>query len=300
MRLAVAAALTMWIGTTLLLAEVRWFSRPTLTERLRPFVPGAATDTRRTGALSVDSFRDVIAPIARTFGSRMARAFGVRESLDVRLERVHSPLDASEFRVKQLSRMVLSLGVAAAVTLLVQPPAVVALLGVLGAPVLAFLVVEQQLAAASARWQRRLQLELPVVAEQLAMLLGAGYSLGSALQRIAERGTGAAATDLARVMRRIRQGVSDVDALREWADVADVKALHRLVPVLALNRDASDLGRLLGEEARGIRRDAQREFVETMERRLQSVWIPVTVATLVPGAVFLAIPFLEALRLFSS
>ena len=36
-----------------------------------------------------------------------------------------------------------------------------------------------------------------------------------------------------------------------------------------------------------------------MERRGQQVWIPVTVAALVPGAIFLAIPFIEALRLFA-
>ena len=88
--------------------------------------------------------------------------------------------------------------------------------------------------------------------------------------------------------------------MREWAAVADVPALDRLVPVLALNREASDLGRLISEEARAVRRDVHRELVEVMERRSQSVWIPVTVATLVPGAVFLAIPFIEALRLFSS
>jgi hypothetical protein len=35
-----------------------------------------------------------------------------------------------------------------------------------------------------------------------------------------------------------------------------------------------------------------------MERRSQQVWIPVTVATLVPGVIFLSIPFIEALRQF--
>ena len=82
--------------------------------------------------------------------------------------------------------------------------------------------------------------------------------------------------------------------------MADVEALHRLLPVLALNREASDLGRLLSEEARAIRRDLQRRLVETAERRGQQVWIPVTIAALLPGVVFIAIPFLEALSLFSS
>ena len=77
-------------------------------------------------------------------------------------------------------------------------------------------------------------------------------------------------------------------------------ALDRLVSVLALNRQAGDLGRLIGDEARSIRRDVHRELVETIERRGQQVWIPVTVATLVPGVIFLAVPFVEALRLFAN
>ena len=69
--------------------------------------------------------------------------------------------------------------------------------------------------------------------------------------------------------------------------------------MLALNRQAGDLGRLISEEARAIRRDVQRELVERIERREQQVWIPVTVATLVPGVIFLAVPFIEAMRLFA-
>lgn len=299
MRLVVGSALVLWVGATLVLSELRWFARPSLTDRLRPYVPGAA-DHRRAGALSAESFRDVIAPLSQSIGERLARAFGVREELAVRLERIHSPLTPASFRVRQVGRMTLALAVVAALVAVSTPPPSVSVAALVGAPLLAFLVVEQQLATASSRRQQRLVLELPVLAEQLAMLLGAGYSLGSALNRLAARSSGAAADDLRVVMRRVRQGASEIEALREWADVAGVRALHRLVPVLALNREASDLGRLLSEEARSIRRDVQREFVETMERRAQAVWIPVTVATLVPGSVFLAIPFIEALRLFAS
>jgi F0F1-type ATP synthase membrane subunit c/vacuolar-type H+-ATPase subunit K len=85
-------------------------------------------------------------------------------------------------------------------------------------------------------------------------------------------------------------------ALGEWADLVEVDALDRFVSVLALNREATDLGRLIAEEARSIRRDVQRELVERMEARGQQVWIPVTVATLVPGVIFIAIPFMQALR----
>lgn len=299
MRLFVLSGLALWAGATLLLSQVRWFARPPLVARLRPYTPGGLAAPQRGGVLSVESFREVVGPLSRRFGERLARLLGVSEELAVRLERVHSPLDVTAFRLRQVGWSVAGVGIAVLFSAALRPDPVLILLLMLGSPVLAFLILEQQMAAASQRWQRRLFLELPVISEQLAMLLSAGFSLGSALNRLAERGHGACATDLQRVTSRIRQGLSEVEALREWAVVARVDSLDRLVPVLALNRDASDLGRLISDEARAIRNDVQRQLVEIMERRSQSVWIPVTVATLVPGVIFLSIPFIEALSLFS-
>ncbi|MGK2928641.1 MAG: type II secretion system F family protein [Acidimicrobiales bacterium] len=300
-RIVVLSGLLFWIGATLVLSQGRWFARRALTDRLRPYEPGGLAAAGGSGGmLSVESFADVIAPLARTIGERAARLVGINEELAVKLERMHSPLDQSDFRVRQLGWAVIGLigGVLSAAAL--RPPALVVVLLIVGGPVLAFLVVEQRLASASDRRKRRLFLELPVVSEQLGMLLSAGFSLGSALHRLAERGQGASGHDLRRVVARIRQGVAEVDSLREWAIVADLDALSRLVAVLALNREAGDLGRLIAEEARSIRREVQRELIEQIERRSQQVWIPVTVAALVPGAIFIAIPFIEALRAFSA
>jgi tight adherence protein C len=293
------SALVLWAGLTLLLGELRWFRRVSLVERLRPYSPGGLSEPSPTRWLAAETFADLLGPAARSVGESVARLFGVSEQVAVRLERVHSPLDVTAFRVRQLGWSVAGLGLGAVAAGVMRPPPVLGLLVLLAGPLLGYLVQEQRLAAASQRWQRRLFLELPVVIEQVAMLLSAGYSLGAAFNRVAERGRGCCAADLTRVRRRVRQGLSEADALREWAAVARIDALDRLVPVLALNRDTTDLGRLLSAEARSLRKDVQRELVETMERRGQAVWIPVTVATLVPGVVFLAIPFLEALRLFS-
>ena len=297
-RVLLAAGLGLWAGTTLLLSQLRWFSRVSLADRLRPYAPGGMARTSTSGFLSVGTFREAIGPLARTVGERVAKVVGIAEDLEVRLARVHSPLDVTAFRVRQVGHAVAGLGLAALASLALSLPAPLALALLLGGPVLAFLVQEQRLAVESKRWQERTFLELPVVAEQLALLLAAGWSLTSALNRLAMRGDGAVTADLQRVCRRIRHGVPEADALRDWAAVAKVDALDRLVPVLALNRDTGDLGRLVSEEARAIRRDAHRRLVEQVERRNQQVWIPVTVATLVPGVLFLAIPFVEALRLF--
>ena len=299
-RAIVGGALAAWVGVTLLLSELRWFARAPLTERLRPYVAGGDGGGRRAGVLSVESLSDAIGPLSRAIGERAARLAGVSEELEVRLARIHSAIDVTGFRVRQVGWSVAGLAFGALAAVAVQPPPLVALAFLLGGPVVAFLVQEQRLALASQQWQRRLFLELPVVAEQLALLLSAGWSLTASLNRIAARSGGAAGRDLQRVCQRIRQGLSEADALREWARLARVPALDRLVPVLALNRDTSDLGRLVAEEARSIRRDVHRELIEAVERRNQQVWIPVTVAALVPGALFMAVPFIEALRLFGA
>ncbi len=299
MRLFVLSGLVLWAGATLLLSEVRWFARPPLAQRLRPYTTGGMAMPERSGPFSVESFRQVVGPLSFAIGERMARLVGVTEELGVRLERIHSPLDVTAFRVRQVGWSVAAVGMAALASLSLRLPGPLVVAVTTGAPLLAFLILEQRVAAASARWQRRLFLELPVLSEQLAMLLSAGFSLGSALNRIPARGGGVGAADLKRVTGRMLQGLSEVEALREWADVARVDALDRLVPVLALNQGAGDLGRLVSNEARAIRKDVQRELVETMEQRGQKVWIPVTVATLVPGVIFLCIPFVEALRMFS-
>lgn len=301
MRAAIVlGGLGLWVGTALVLSELRWFARTSLTERLRPYAVGGASLGRRAGILSVESFRDAVGPLSRAIGERAARLAGVSEDLEVRLARVHAAVDATGFRVRQVGWSLAGLGMGALVAVALRLPPLAALAFLLGSPVVAFLVPEQRLAAASQRWQRRIFLELPVVAEQLALLLSAGWSLTAALNRLAARSAGASGRDLERVCWRMRQGLSEAEALREWARLADVPALDRLVPVLALNRDTSDLGRLVGEEARAIRRDVHRELIENVERRNQQVWIPVTVAALVPGAMFMAVPFVDALRAFGA
>lgn len=299
MRQPLALALILsWIGWTLLLGHHRWFRRRGSIERIRPYLFGLST-------ASADESDDgtlvrILGPLANEAGSALARFSGVNEELAQRLERVHSPLDVTSFRLRQLG-WVISGAVAALLSIIaLQPPIALAALFLIGAPTLAFLLVESNLARRSERWKRSTILELPVVSEQLGMLLSAGYSLGAALQRLAHRSEGTVARDLERVVARCRHGVDETTALREWATTVDVPAVGRLVGVLALNRDAGDLGNLITNEARAVRAEVHRELVETIEKRSQQVWIPVTVATLVPGLLFLAVPFTEALRLFSA
>ena len=296
--LLVLAGSALFAGLVLVLGELRWFSRRPLAVRLGPYLPGSASGSQRQGLLSVGSFREAVGPLARSLGGRFSRLLGIVEDLDRRLGRVHSSLDVTAFRIRQIGWAVSGFGLGGAVTLLVRPPAALAVVFSFGGLLLPFLILEQQVTAASDRWKDAVRRELPVIAEQLGMLLASGYSLVAAMERVARRGGGTVSRDLGRVLIRIRQGVPTERALMEWADLAAVDAVDRLVAVLALNREASDLGRLIATEARAIRRDVQRELIVTIERRGQQVWIPVTVAALLPGAIFIGIPFTAALRGF--
>lgn len=299
-RVLVGTGLLVWVGATLLLSASARVSRPSLADRLRPFHPGAAEGRRPGGGLSAESVRDVMGPLARDAGDRLASLFGVAEPAARRLARIHADRSAASFRTSQMAGSAAALLAGGLLAGVARAPVPVSVLLAGGAPLLTFLVLEQRLTHESDRWKRTSAEELPVVAEQLAMLLNSGMSLGAALDRLAKRGRGCVARDLEQVVNRIAQGLSERAALEEWAEAVQVEGVARLVGVLNLHTEAADLGRLVSAEARQARRDLHRRTVEILERRAQQVWVPVTVATLVPGVILLAVPFLAALRLFSN
>lgn len=299
-RVLLLAGLLVWAGAALLLSQWSRLMRPTLTDRLRPFHPGGASVARRPPPGSVASLLEVLQPLVGQAGDRLASLLGVTEGAERRLRRVHATESASQFRLRQAAVSAGAAIAGSAVALATSAPILIALLLIAGSPVLAFLVTEQRLARRSEEWQRRTADELPVVAEQMAMLINAGFSVGAALARLADRGTGCVARDLETVVNRIQQGVGETIALREWSESVAVEPVRRLVALLTLHAEAADLGRLISTEARAARRDLQRRTIEQIERRAQQVWVPVTVATLLPGAVLLAVPFLAALHTFAN
>lgn len=296
-RLIAGAAILLFVGTTLILSELRPFRHQTLTARVSPYLPGGRSNAHR-GLLSLESFGQLLGPLSEAVGASAAKIFGVNEELPRRLRRVHSPLDETEFRLRQVgwatgsAAFVVLLGIALAL-----PVGVVAMFSIIS-PLLAFLVLEQKLASESDRWKARTFQELPMISEQIAMLLGSGYSLGAALQRVSDRGTGVVAQDLGVVMSRVQQGTSEHAALQEWSETIDIEAVSRLVSILSLNKEAGDLGSMVAAEARNVRTESHRELLEAIEKKNQQVWIPVTLAALIPGVILMMIPFISALAAF--
>lgn len=289
----VATAVLFFAGSVLVLERIRPLRRSGLGARVRPYVAPTTSGNRRLpGGAAVTA---VMAPLAEVFGNLLANAMGIHTPLDARLARAGREQTPGEFRLSQLTGALAALGATSVAVLLVGPPAPVSIVLLLGAPVLVALLAERRLETEASARAEIVSLELPVVAEQLGILLGSGLSLGAALDRIARRSDGLVATELANVVREVRRGRTETEALRDWARLADSQGVDRLVSVLSLHRDASDLGALISTEARAIRDASHRALVETIEKRAQLVWVPVTVATLVPGLILIGVPFVRAM-----
>ena len=73
-------SLALWAGATLALADLAWFRRLPLAERLRPYAAGGMGRPAARGSLSVASFRDAVGPVSAALGERLARFVGVGET----------------------------------------------------------------------------------------------------------------------------------------------------------------------------------------------------------------------------
>ena len=188
-RAILACGVVAWVGATLALADTRWALRVSLARRLT---------AARGGGSVTPSALDWLNGSAGRVGRYVASALGVRDDLMTRLARVHSDLDASAVRLRQVGWCVAGLALGLLMAAAGGATTGVAVLLTLTPAALGYLLVEHRVTLASDAWKRRVAAELPVVTEQLAMLLGAGYALGPALGRLADRGRGACAQDLRR------------------------------------------------------------------------------------------------------
>ncbi|WP_428119760.1 type II secretion system F family protein [Candidatus Poriferisodalis sp.] len=278
------------VGAMLILSEVRWFRRVPLARRLEPPQPQHQLPLRA---------RLISPTMAAEIGDRVATAFGLDQELGTRLDRLGRRQSEAQYRARQASMSAAALLISFAALLWIGIALIPALLIGAGFTIATFLAPERLLAQAIAARGAGLTEELPTITEQIAMLLASGMSLTNALATTGQRGQGICCADLRRVSARVAGGATVETALEEWAETAGSSDVRRLVGVLTLHEDTADIAALVSDEARSARAAAHRRLIERIERRNEQVWIPVTVAALVPGAVLLSIPFSDALRSYT-
>ena len=288
--IAASCSATLGVGAMLILSEVRWFRRVPLARRLEP--------PRQSHPVPFRA-RVSSATMAAEIGDRVASLFGLDQDLGTRLDRLGRRQSEAQFRTRQTTASAAALLSSIAVVLWIGAAPIPALLIGVAVAAATFLLPERLLSQAITARGVELTEELPTVTEQIAMLLASGMSLTNALQTTGQRGRGVCPADLRRVSARVAHGATVETALEEWAEAAGSADVRRLVGVLTLHEDAADIAALVSDEARSARSATHRRLIERIERRNEQVWIPVTVAALVPGVVLLSIPFSDALRSYT-
>lgn len=278
-----------------LLASAWSASRPSVLQRVAPYVgthhrtsrllyrpPATSTWARLAGPISKDAAR-----VLNRLGSTNA-------SIAKRLDLIGSASGVDTFRLEQLLWATASLGaglvLAIPLTLAGRTEPVAAALGVALAGVCGALGRDRRLTHAVALRQRRIAMELPTVAELLALAVSAGESPVAALDRVAQTTHGDLAREITRTLADVRAGDGITTALDALARRVDLVPLTRFADgvSVAIER-GSPLAEVLRAQAADARDAAKRDLMEAGGKKEIAMLVPV---------VFLVLPLTVLFALF--
>ncbi len=285
-------------GLALAISRLPAFRRPTLVDRLAPYVRDAArpsallrqSSTGRPGVLGA-----LLAPLLADLAGAVERSLGGSASVRRRLTALGSPLGVDEFRQEQViwGAGAGAVGVALLALRLSTgfgPPALtlagLSVLAVLGG----VLARDFVLSRAVRRREELITLELPTIAELLALAVGAGESPVAALERATRGASGELARELRAALADARSGTPFVAALGAVAQRTSLPALARFVDgmSIALQR-GTPLAEVLRAQAVDVREEGRRALLETGGKREIAMMAPV---------VFLVLPVTILFALF--
>ncbi|HMO11396.1 MAG TPA: type II secretion system F family protein, partial [Actinotalea sp.] len=148
------------------------------------------------------------------------------------------------------------------------------------------------------RREQRIVLELPTVAELLALAVAAGQGAAGAVARVAALSDGELTGELRAVLADTHAGTPLVVALEAMAERTGVPALARFAEalVVAIER-GTPLAEVLRAQATDVREASRRELMEIGGRKEIAMMIPVVFLILPVTVVFAIFPGLAALRL---
>lgn len=273
------------------------FRRTTLADRMAPYLrdqprPSALLATQ--GAPSSTLGR-LAAPLVADLGGFLDRLVGGGPSVRRRLAALGADLTVEDVRGQQVlwgavgggvGLLLLALRLVAGVGL---PP--LSLVGAVVVGVLAGVFGRDWALTRAVRLREEaIALELPTVAELLALAVGAGESPVAALERVTARSRGELSRELRVALAEARAGVPFVVAFGGIARRTSLPALARFVDgiTIALQR-GTPLADVLRAQALDVREDGRRVLLETGGKREIAMMVPV---------VFLVLPVTILFALF--
>jgi tight adherence protein C len=283
-------------GLLIVLARLPVFRRPTLDDRLAPYLelphPARAGDPRGT----------ITGGVARQLSRRLASVLGGSESVRRRLERAGRAPDVDEFRAEQVvwGAAGLLLGGALATLLWWRGSSSVGALVaiVLAAGVGAFAGRDWLLGHEAARREERMLAEFPTIADLLALSVAAGEGPVAALDRVARISTGELSAELRRTLADVRAGAGLSGALTGLAARTGLAPLARFVDgvVVAVER-GTPLADVLKAQAQDVREASRRALMETAGRKEIGMMVPVVFLVLPVTVLFAVYPGFAFMRL---
>lgn len=277
------------LGIMLLLSSLRALRRPSLLDRVAPYVPlsPSASAALRPPASSLD----VLAVAAR---STFWPAQGLRkEAPRPRLmpaQRMDQLAWSGAGAIAGGALALVAIGRdASPVALLVLP-----LIGI----VIGLLSCDRFIARRARQRSARISRELPNVAELLAFAVAAGEPPLAALDRVAATMEGELAEEISQVVRSVRAGSTLDEALRAMSDNAGAPALERFVDGLVVSMERgtpiADVLRAQAADARA----ADRRWLMELAGRKDTLMIAPVVFLVLPTVVLIAVfPGFQSLNL---
>lgn len=300
------AGVIMVAGLALVVAGLPASRRPTLDDRLEPYLRDTPRPSRLLSrpapARGPFGFGELFAPYVSRLGARVGAVLGGAPSVARRQLRAGQPADVDRFRAEQvmfgglggLGGLVFTAVIAMAQRRFPVPVLVaMVLVGVLGGVV----ARDYALSRAAARREARMLTEFPTVAELLALAVSAGEGAVGALERVCRLSHGELSDELRRCLADARAGANLPTALQGLADRTGLMSLTRFVDgiVVAVER-GTPLAEVLRAQAQDVREDGRRALMEEGGRKEIYMMVPIVFLTLPVTVLFALYPGLSFLR----
>ena len=302
--LGAIAGLMAGLGTWIIVWRLR-ARRPRLVPRIAPYLRERSTTSGLLGPASFHTpfptLEALLAPVMTDVGRLFARLGSSPSSIRRRLPLAGAGLSLEQFRVEQVMCGAVGLAMGLAVALFagvargLSP--FVGLLLVLGCGIAGVLARDHWLSRRVKHRQHEMLLELPAIAEMLALSVSAGEDPAGAIARAARTGRGVLSEELHRVVAETRAGSPLVTAMEELGQRTMHPAVSRFVEAIATAVDrGTPLAEVLRAQAQDAREASRRELMEVGGKKEVAMMIPVVFIVLPTTVIFALFPGLALLQ----
>ena len=301
----VLLGLALGVGLWCLVSVAPRLSRPTLADRVAPYVVDASDEARRfVDRRTVDPlpiFGTVLAPVVSALRVGLGSLLGGDASVRIRLRQAGWRMSVEEFRSRQLvwAALGLAVGVAISAALATTRPIAPALAVALPAVTAGCGVALQdwRLRTRANRRVRRIADELPTVMEFLSLSLSAGEGILDAVRRLSRVGTGELARELGATVAEVSTGIPFARALTSTAAGLGLPALDRAIAAIvgALER-GTPLAEVLRAQAQDSRSDAKKRLLEVAGKKEVAMLVPLVFLILPITILFAIFPGIVVLQ----